>query len=374
MLLHDVRLAVRGLARRPAFAGTAILLLALGAGANAAVFSVVRGVLLRPLPFERPESLVAVWPDEIRLEPGDRHLARAPRLARVGGRPGARVADGLGRRGRRAGPDHRRARVRQPVPDARPRRGARADLDGRRRHAGARTRGRALGPAVAAALQRRRDGDRAIGAGRPGRARGDRGDARRLRSARAIRRSVGAAALRAGNADVPHHLLARPRAAARRRHPRLGVAGAGGAGPGDAPVARPSRGLGPDHARHAAAGRHDRRRAPRARRAAVGRRPGAAAGRREPRHAGAGPIDRTGARAGHPDGGRRVARGSGAPAARRAGGAGRGRRGRRPGAGPRRAARAGRRACPPRCPVRTRSPSTAWSSRWCWRCRWDWPC
>ena len=64
MLLHDLRLALRSLASRPAFAGTAILLLALGAGANAAVFSVVRGVLLRPLPFERPEALVAIWPDE----------------------------------------------------------------------------------------------------------------------------------------------------------------------------------------------------------------------------------------------------------------------------------------------------------------------
>ncbi len=64
MVLHDLRLALRNLARRPAFAATAILLLALGAGANAAVFSVVRGVLLRPLPFERPEELVAVWPGE----------------------------------------------------------------------------------------------------------------------------------------------------------------------------------------------------------------------------------------------------------------------------------------------------------------------
>jgi putative ABC transport system permease protein len=64
MLRHDLRLALRNLARRPAFALTAILLLALGAGANAAVFSVVRGVLLLPLPFGAPERLVAVWPDE----------------------------------------------------------------------------------------------------------------------------------------------------------------------------------------------------------------------------------------------------------------------------------------------------------------------
>ena len=64
MLLHDLRLAVRSLAGRPAFAAAAIVLLGLGAGANAAVFSVVRGVLLRPLPFDRPDALVAIWPDE----------------------------------------------------------------------------------------------------------------------------------------------------------------------------------------------------------------------------------------------------------------------------------------------------------------------
>ncbi|MGE0041604.1 MAG: ABC transporter permease [Vicinamibacterales bacterium] len=62
MRVHDLRLAVRALARRPGFAAAAILLLALGAGANAAVFSVVRGVLLRPLPFAEPDRLVAVWP------------------------------------------------------------------------------------------------------------------------------------------------------------------------------------------------------------------------------------------------------------------------------------------------------------------------
>jgi predicted permease len=63
-MLHDVRLGIRHLLRRPGFAFTALVLLALGAGANAAVFSVVRGVLLRPLPFSAPEQLVAVWPDE----------------------------------------------------------------------------------------------------------------------------------------------------------------------------------------------------------------------------------------------------------------------------------------------------------------------
>ena len=58
----DLTLAVRNIFRRPGFAVVAILLLALGAGANAAVFSVVRGVLLRPLPFPEPERLMAFWP------------------------------------------------------------------------------------------------------------------------------------------------------------------------------------------------------------------------------------------------------------------------------------------------------------------------
>ncbi|MGE3473425.1 MAG: ABC transporter permease, partial [Vicinamibacterales bacterium] len=58
----DLGQALRALVRRPLFALTAIALVALGAGANAAVFAVVRGVLLRPLPFAEPDRLVAVWP------------------------------------------------------------------------------------------------------------------------------------------------------------------------------------------------------------------------------------------------------------------------------------------------------------------------
>jgi putative ABC transport system permease protein len=64
MRVPDLSLALRNIVRRPGFAAVAITLLALGAGANAAVFSVVRGVLLRPLPFPEPDRLVAFWPGQ----------------------------------------------------------------------------------------------------------------------------------------------------------------------------------------------------------------------------------------------------------------------------------------------------------------------
>ena len=61
MAFREFRYVVRKLARSPLFTLVSILTLALGIGANAAIFSVVNGVLLKPLPFDEPETLVGVW-------------------------------------------------------------------------------------------------------------------------------------------------------------------------------------------------------------------------------------------------------------------------------------------------------------------------
>ncbi len=60
-LVHDMQYAVRALLRRPLFAIAAVSTLGLGIGANTAVFSVVHGIMWKPLSYSQPEELIAVW-------------------------------------------------------------------------------------------------------------------------------------------------------------------------------------------------------------------------------------------------------------------------------------------------------------------------
>ena len=93
-LLQDLRYGLRTFVRQPAFALTAILALALGIGANTAVFSVVYAVLLKPLPFDRPDQLIYLhdtypavplasvsWPKFVALRDGSRTMASLAAIA-----------------------------------------------------------------------------------------------------------------------------------------------------------------------------------------------------------------------------------------------------------------------------------------------------
>ena len=66
---YDVRFAIRQVARSPLFATIAILTVAIGIGANTAIMSAVRGIILRPLPFESPETLIRIYSRSDRLGP-----------------------------------------------------------------------------------------------------------------------------------------------------------------------------------------------------------------------------------------------------------------------------------------------------------------
>jgi hypothetical protein len=67
-LIQDLRYGLRMLAKNPGVTGVAVLALATGIAVNTAIFSVLEGVLLAPLPYSQPDRLVMVWEWNLHLK------------------------------------------------------------------------------------------------------------------------------------------------------------------------------------------------------------------------------------------------------------------------------------------------------------------
>src|SRR5580704_11769147 len=78
-LLQDLRYGIRGLLKNPGFVAVVVLSLALGIGATSTIFSVLNTLLYRPLPYENPSRLVAIW----QTVPGRPDARIAPPIAEL---------------------------------------------------------------------------------------------------------------------------------------------------------------------------------------------------------------------------------------------------------------------------------------------------
>ena len=105
---REINQIFRKLLRAPLFTLTTVGTLALGIGANAAIFSIVNGVLLKPLPFEDPEELVGVWHTAPGL--GFDQVNSAPALYFTY-RDETRVFEEVGQWGQQPGVGHRSSRA-----------------------------------------------------------------------------------------------------------------------------------------------------------------------------------------------------------------------------------------------------------------------
>ena len=79
ILMQDLRFAFRQMVKKPGFTAVVVLTMALGIGANAAIFSVLDAVLLRPLPYSNPDRLIKVWTRFTGIgAPNDQNWVSAP--------------------------------------------------------------------------------------------------------------------------------------------------------------------------------------------------------------------------------------------------------------------------------------------------------